>query len=214
VVPEIGDFLRFLHRANRLTGDSLPDLLDELNELRPDFATAMQDPANFGMAKSLFAQMQAEGVDVMQPGAIDTWIENLNAGPFEARDAILSAPEPESEPLPYVEILDETELEDAARSSRALERLIAFTRYVGRGRKLTPNGHLTLVDGRALVERLDTGDEVDQRIGDRIFRTHSTAELPVLTLTFRWARAAGFVKVRYGQGVDHGAGAVAWAEAP
>src|SRR3990170_6643777 len=171
VVPEIGDFLRFLQRANRLTGDSLPDLLDELSELRPDFATAMQDPANFGMAKSLFAQMQIEGVDVLQPGAIDRWVEDFNARPFEARDAILSAPEPESAPLPPVEILDEKELESSARSSDALARLVAFARYVGSGRKLTQKGHLTLEDGRALVELLDTGDGIDQRIGDKTFRT-------------------------------------------
>ena len=199
VVPELGDFLRFLQRTNRLTGDSLHDLLDELSELRPDFATAMQDPANFGMAKSLFAQMQIEGVDVLQPGAIDRWVEDFNARPFEARDAILSAPEPESAPLPPVEILDEKELESSARSSDALARLVAFARYVGSGRKLTQKGHLTLEDGRALVELLDTGDGIDQRIGDKTFRTHSTAELPMLTLTFRWARAAGFVKVRHGR---------------
>lgn len=199
VVPEIGDFLQFLQRTNRLTGDSLPDLLDELNVLRQDFATAMQDPANFGMAKSVFAQMQAEGVDILQPGAVDRWIEDFNARPFETRDAILAAPEPESAPLPPVEIPDERELEGSARSSEALARLVAFSRYVGSGRKLTQKGHLTLEDGRALVELLDTGDEVDLRIGDKTFRTHSTAELPMLTLTFRWARAAGFVKIRQGR---------------
>ncbi len=199
VAREIGDFLGFLQRTNRLTGDSLPDLLDELNELRPDFAAAMQDPANFGIAKSLFTQMQAEGVDVLQPGAIDRWIEEFNARPFETRDAILSAPEPESAPLPPVEIPDEKELESSARSSEALTRLVAFTRYVGSGRKLTQKGHLTLEDGRALVELLDTGDEIDQKIGDKTFRTHSTLELPMLTLTFRWARGARFVKVRHGR---------------
>lgn len=133
VVPEVGDFLRFLQRTNRLTGDSLPDLLDELDRLRPDFVSAMQDPANFGMAKSVFAQMQAEGVDILQPGAIDRWIEDLNARPFETRDAILAAPEPESAPLPPVAIPDERELEGSARSSEALARLVAFSRYVGRG---------------------------------------------------------------------------------
>lgn len=199
VVPEVGDFLRFLQRTNRLIGDPLPDLLDELNDLRPDFATAMQDPANFGMAKSLVAQMHAEGVDIMQPGAVDRWIEDFNARPFEARDAILAAPEPESAPLPPVEFPDARELERTACSSEALTRLVAFTRYVGSGRKLTQKGHLTLEDGRALVELLDTDDEIDQKIGDKTFRTHSTAELSMLTLTFRWARAAGFVKVRHGR---------------
>lgn len=199
VVPEVDDFLRFLQRTNRLAGDPLPDLLDELSDLRPDFATAMQDPANFGMAKSLVAQMHAEGLDVLQPEAVDRWIEEFNTRPFEARDATLAAPESESAPLPPVEIPDERELESAARSSEALARLVAFARYVGTGRKLTQKGHLTLEDGRSLVELLDTGDEVDQRIGDKTFKTHSTAELPMLTLTFRWARAAGFVKVRHGR---------------
>jgi hypothetical protein len=199
VVPDVEDFLRYLQRTNRLTGDPLPELLDELNDLRQDFVAAMQDPANFGMAKSLVAQMEAEGVDMLQPGAVDRWIEDFNTRPLEERDAILTAPEPEAPPLAPVELPDEAELEDAARSSVALARLVTFTRYVGAGRKLTQKGHLTLEDGRALVELLGTGDEVDQRIGDEVFRTHSTAELPVLTLTFRWARAAGFVKVRHGR---------------
>lgn len=197
VVPEVGDFLRFLERTNRLTGDPLPDLLKELSELRQDFATAMQDPANFGMAKSLVAQMQAEGVDILESGAVDRWVEEFNARPFEERDAILTMPEPESAPVPSIELPPEGELEDAARSSAALNRLIAFARYVGSGRKLTQKGQLTLEDGRALVRLLDTGDEVDRQIGDKTFKTHSTAELPMLTLTFRWARAAGFVKVRH-----------------
>lgn len=92
VVHEIADFLQFLQRTSRLTGDSLHDLLDELDGLRPDLVSAMQDPANFGMAKSVSAQMQAEGVDILQPGAIERWIEDFNRRPFETR--VWSLPRP------------------------------------------------------------------------------------------------------------------------
>lgn len=198
VVPQIKDFLAFLQREGQLTGDPLPELHEELDDLLPDFVVAMQDPANSGPAKRLFAQMGAEGVDVMEPGALDRWVEDFNARPFEERDAILGEPGSEPEPLPPIVLPSEEELAAAVRSSEALARLMAFAQYVGKGRKLTQKGHLGLSDGRALVELLETGDEVDQQIGDKVFKTHSTSELPVLTLTFRWARAAGFVKVRHG----------------
>lgn len=138
--------------------------------------------------------MEAQGVDVTEPGALDRWIEEFNARPFGERDTILSVPEPEPEPLDPIDLPSAEELETMARASGGLARLTAFARYVGEGRKLTQKRNLTLSDGRALAELLDTGDKVDQEIGDRTFKTHSTSDLPVLNLTFRWARAAGFVR--------------------
>lgn len=209
VVPEMKDFLAFLQREGRRTGDPLPELHEELDDLLPDFVAAMQAPANFGPAKKLFTQMEAEGVDVTvstEPGAIERWIEDFNARPFEERDALLGGYGSAPPPLPPIELPSEQGLEAAARSSEALARLTAFARYVGEGRKLTQKGHLSLSDGKALVELLDTGDKVEEKIGDKVFRTYSTAGLPVLNLTFRWARAAGFVKVRHNRVVITGRG--------
>jgi hypothetical protein len=65
---------------------------------------------------------------------------------------------------------------------------------VGEGRKLTQTGQLTMADARHLVSLLQTGDEIDPVIGERVFRTRSSADLPVLALVVAWAKAAGLVR--------------------
>ncbi|MFC3818681.1 IS1096 element passenger TnpR family protein [Planomonospora venezuelensis] len=88
---------------------------------------------------------------------------------------------------------------DAAEESPVVRELRAFVEWVGAGRKLTATGQITLADARALVSLLETGDELDPRIGDRVFRTKSSAELPGLTRVFLWARAAGLVRTVKGR---------------
>jgi hypothetical protein len=199
VTPEVADFLSFLDQRGLLTGDPLPSLRRELDALVPEFVDAMQDPSRFGMAKRLVAQMRSDGVDIGEQSAIDQWLDDFNARAIEERDDILAAPGIEPEALPAIELPPTEELERTAAASPTLARLTGFARYVGRGRKLTQQGFLALADGRALVDSLGTGDTFDDRIGGRVFRTRSTAGLPVLDLTFRWARAAGFVKVQHGR---------------
>jgi hypothetical protein len=198
VAPDLADFLAFLDQRGLFTGDPLSSLREAADGLVPEFVDAMQDPAGFGMAKGLFAHMRANGVDIQDPSAIDHWIQDFNARSSEDRDALFE-PMPERSLLPPIELPPIDELERAAVASPTLARLTALARYVGNGRKLTQQGFLTLADGRVLVESLGTGDRLDERIGDRTFTTRSTADLPRLDLTFRWARAAGFVKVQHGR---------------
>lgn len=199
VAPDVADFLAYLDRRGLHTGDPLPDLRATANALVPEFVDAMRDPSRFGMAKRMVTQMQADGVDTTEQSAIEEWLEGFNARDIEERDDILAGPEVELMALPPIELPPTAELEGAAAASPLLERLTAFARYVGKGRKLTQQGFLTLADGRVLVGSLGTGDRLDDQVGARVFRTRSTSELPVLDLTFRWARAAGFVKVRHGR---------------
>jgi hypothetical protein len=49
---------------------------------------------------------------------------------------------------------------------------------VGTGRKLTQTGQLTMADARHLVGLLDVGDEIDPVVGERVFRSRSSADLP------------------------------------
>jgi hypothetical protein len=70
----------------------------------------------------------------------------------------------------------------------------AFVNWVGTGRKLTQTGRITLADARRLVEELGTDDEIDPTIGDRVFRTTSSQELPHLTLVVEWAKSARLVR--------------------
>lgn len=101
-------------------------------------------------------------------------------------------------PLPPVELAPIDELEAAARASLGLQRLITFTRHFERPRKLTSQGNLTLADGRALLPLLGMVGEEGSVIRSLHDRMRSTADSRHLTTMLRWARAAGFVKVRHG----------------
>lgn len=78
-------------------------------------------------------------------------------------------------------------------------QIAALVRWVGDGRKLTATGALTLADARAAVAVVGTGDVIDPVIGDRVFRTRSSAELLDLGLLVSWVRAAGLVRVVKGR---------------
>ncbi len=201
-VPAAKDFLAFLRQRRLLTGDPLATLVHHLDRLLEDFAEAMLDANRFGLGKTIAARMLADGVDFGAPGAVERWVAEHKAQPPEERAGPLPDPpdtERERLVLPAVELPSRGELEAAARSSAALARLAAFTRFVGPGRRLTKDGNLTLADGRELVALLEIGDPLDAGIGERQFRARSTTELPRLGLVFRWAKAAGFVKVRVGR---------------
>ena len=79
------------------------------------------------------------------------------------------------------------------------EQVQALVKWIGAGRKLTQTGRLTLADARALVPLLDTADRIDPVIGDRVFRTKSSQELPRLNLLSEWAKAAGLVRAVRGK---------------
>ena len=203
VVPAVKDFIAYLRDRGLLAGDPLPALAARLDALLPDFADAMTDRRRFGMAKQIGSLMLADGVDLGAQEAVDGWLEDVNAAPPDELAVIFGPndeePERERLVLPAIELVPTIELAAAAADSPPVARLAGFTRYVGEGRRLTSNGNLTVADGRALVSLLGTGDLVDPVIGERRFQTRSTTELPRLGLVFRWAKAAGFVKVRSGR---------------
>lgn len=90
----------------------------------------------------------------------------------------------------------EAEVEAAAAAAALPAKVEALRDYLGAGgTPLTTAGNLKLADGRALVGLLDTGDEMDQVIGDRTFRTRSTAELGRLTYLLAVAKESGAVRL-------------------
>ena len=91
------------------------------------------------------------------------------------------------------------ELARTAASAPALQRVVALTRWVGAGRKLTPTGRLTMADARHLGGLLGTGDEIDPVVGTRVFRTRSSADLPGLAVVVAWAKAVGLLRVSQGR---------------
>jgi hypothetical protein len=87
----------------------------------------------------------------------------------------------------------------AAPPAPALRQVVALTRWVGPGRKLTQTGQLTMADARHLVGLLETGDAIDPVIGTRMFRTRSSADLPRLAIVVTWAKAVGLLRVVHGR---------------
>ncbi|WP_410648357.1 plasmid pRiA4b ORF-3 family protein [Amycolatopsis sp. cmx-4-54] len=83
---------------------------------------------------------------------------------------------------------------DLAVKSELVEQVRAFTEWVGAGRKLTQTGRLTMADARALVPLLGTADVLDRAIGDRVYKTRSSEELPNLMLVVECAKVARLVR--------------------
>lgn len=83
----------------------------------------------------------------------------------------------------------------AAESAELTSQIRSFLAWVGEGRKLTQTGRVGLADARNLVELLSTGDTIDPKIGDRVFKTTSSQELGYLTRVVEWAKAARLVRV-------------------
>jgi Plasmid pRiA4b ORF-3-like protein len=87
------------------------------------------------------------------------------------------------------------DLDTDAERALLVGQIRSLVAWVGPGRKLTQTGKITLADARYLVELLGTGDTMDERIGDRVFKTTSSAELGYLTRVVEWAKAARLVRV-------------------
>lgn len=87
------------------------------------------------------------------------------------------------------------DLEAAAEHAVLTGQVRSLVAWVGSGRNLTQTGRIGLADARHLVELLGTGDTIDPKIGDRVFKTKSSEELAHLTRIVEWAKAARLVRV-------------------
>jgi pRiA4b ORF-3-like protein len=87
------------------------------------------------------------------------------------------------------------ELTAAAERAELVGQIRGFLSWLGDGRKLTQTGRIGLADARYLVGMLGTGDTIDPKIGDRVFKTKSSEELGGLTKIVEWARAARLIRV-------------------
>ncbi|QDP94892.1 hypothetical protein FOE78_02240 [Microlunatus elymi] len=204
---DVGQLINFLAATGRLVGGSrrATALTAYANELAPRVRRAMDDPSNFGMAKSIFAGVDLDAMpSVDDPEAMQQFLDQkmaeLNALPYEERKA-LTDPDISDDlgtaPAPYLHISPTTaELERAAVAAPITGKIEALRDYLGaEGKALTNTGNLKLVDGKALVDLLDTGDQVDPAIGDRTFKTTSSADLRRLRLIVELAKSAGAVRV-------------------
>jgi hypothetical protein len=200
----VGAYVEFMGRTGRLVGgfDRAAALTTLADGLIPTMRAEMDNPANFGMAKTLFAGLgDVSGMSEDELlAALQARVDEHNALPFDERKASTDAfiaPEPEPYELPFVYIPPPATDVDVSAAAAPLRAKIADLReYLGTtGKSLTGKGNLKLADGRELIELLDTGDEMDPQIGDKTFRTVSTAELPRLMFLLDVAKRAGAIRV-------------------
>lgn len=88
----VAGFLSFLEADEHLEGDSLPALIARCEQSRDGFEKGVANPDNWGPAKTMVAQMEAEGVDPTDQAALDAWVKDFNSRPFEERDQVFGGP--------------------------------------------------------------------------------------------------------------------------
>lgn len=76
-IPELVAFWQFLKREYRVR--QADAILHLLNRLAPDFIRRMNDPSNFGMAKSFFMMGQQAGFDMTTREGLDAFMAVYNA---------------------------------------------------------------------------------------------------------------------------------------
>lgn len=109
-----------------------------------------------------------------------------------------SGEEPELFELPFACVPPPMQdVEAAAAAAPLLAKVAALRDYLGPdGKQLTDKGNLQVADGRALVELLDTGDELDLQLGGETLTLKTTAPLRCLNFILDVAIEAGAVRVR------------------
>lgn len=204
VCEAVGAYIEFMAGTNRLVGGvkRAATLARQARDLVPAMRAEMNNSANFGMAKSLFAGLgDVSGLSMEElKGVVQQQMDAHNALPIEQRRGLTDRffepePEPEVYDLPFVYVPPTAAEVEAAAEVPILAKVRALREYLGpEGKPLTEKGNLKLADGRALIDLLDTGDEMDERIGDKTFRTVSTADLPRLMFVVDVAKQAGAVR--------------------
>ncbi|GAB3757416.1 hypothetical protein [Microlunatus parietis] len=181
------------------SGDSRARLADHARRLAAAFVEEMDNPANFGMAKSIFASMGVSDPTQLDPEELQRLIDQFNQLPQDQRVAITGGERPgfDRQPVvigPVVEPSDEA-VRASAEKAPVLQGFRAFADYLGPdGKTLTKTGALKLADARELVERLGTGDQLEMTYGDQTYRKRSARDLPELDHWHWWAMETGAIR--------------------
>jgi len=200
--------VRYLHAVGLAdpTGDPLVDLEAAITKAEADFPAAMADERNFGMSKFWLVTATRHGVDPTDGAAMNRFFDNVRANRVDydhdvlahiaARDAREGGDRPErAVPQLPVALPAEPELAAIAEHTPVVVRLRALVDWVGDGRALTNTGNVKLGDAHELVALLDTGDTPDRQIGEHVYRTRSSADLPGLARVLDLAKQIRLVRV-------------------
>lgn len=198
-VEAICSFFDFLEDIGELTEDSDParELVAHAESHIAEIEELMADPSTGGPSKRILMAMLDDGVDIEDGAAVSEWIEAFNAGPVEARDAILGLPPEPGIVVPPRPPVDTELARRSAAGAPIFSKFSVLAGYMGEGRRLTDRGNIKLADARELIELLETGDVMEETIGDKLFRTRSSANLLWLDMIVWWARTVWAVKVAH-----------------
>jgi hypothetical protein len=86
-IPALRDLTSYLADTGAVTAATARAMDRELDEIEPDFADAVMDPANWGPATAMMHAVHRDGVDISDQASVDTWIAQQNAGVFDAHAA-------------------------------------------------------------------------------------------------------------------------------
>jgi hypothetical protein len=120
-IPELVAFWRYLKREFHLP--QADAVLGFLREAEPDFPGMMNDPSNFGMAKSFFTMGQAAGFDMTTREGLDAFMVAFNTRQLARR-----SPLQPSIPIPFFSG-QPRRLDPAARKAEKKRRKQAEAAY-------------------------------------------------------------------------------------
>ena len=79
-IPALRDLTSYLADTAAITAGTARAMDRELDEIEPDFADAVMDPARWGPATAIMHAMHRDGVDISDSASVDAWIAQQNAG--------------------------------------------------------------------------------------------------------------------------------------
>lgn len=104
-IPALRDLVAYLAEAGAVVPAAAQALERELDQIEPDFADAVMDPAKWGPATAMMHAMHRDGVDLSDSAAVDQWVARQNAGLLAGYEFAGGADDPVT--------WDETDLKEA-----------------------------------------------------------------------------------------------------
>jgi hypothetical protein len=212
----IGSFLEFLGDTGRLAGGSprgagLSHLAMSLADAVHTTSTNPESPSKAILTHpgfnppgkpryiELLAQPNPMSEDELE-AELRSRMAKFKALPDEQQAAALDRvfdeePGPTEPPFLYIPP-PAADVESVAAQVPMLAKIDALRDYLGEsGKPLTQRGNLKLADGKALIDLLDTGDEMEMEFEDRTSRKNTTERLPGLNSIVNFAKEAGAVRI-------------------
>lgn len=201
IVNGIRVWIEHLVATDQWHGLPVPQILDTLDAIVPEFLAAMEDGSRFGMGKSILTGAPGGGpdLDLSDPSAMEALIEAFNAlspeerleltgGPIDIDDELDVVGEYD---LPMTETPDPELVDRQAAVAPLMTQIDALREYLGRGVRLTATGNPKLVDAKEMVEVLQTDDRWERTVGGETRTPRSANELPHLLFLLAVATVAG-----------------------